>query len=126
MSEYCRTAAANASNWNNVSFSHAFASQLKTSHALFLNSQRLLLLKVYIVGFSKPQCAERWEAITDLRNKLDPRQFVRIHRSSIGDLDRIREIYREGRGDGSIVLTDRKKLRMSKVGHQQLVELGKV
>jgi two-component system, LytTR family, response regulator len=65
------------------------------------------------------------ETITDLSNRLDPRQFVRIHRSSIVNLDRIREIYREGHGDGSIVLMDGKKLRMSKVGRQKLAELGK-
>jgi two-component system LytT family response regulator len=65
------------------------------------------------------------ETITDLSNKLDPRQFVRIHRSAIVNLDRIREIYREGHSDGSIVLTDGKKLRMSKVGRQKLAELGK-
>jgi two-component system, LytTR family, response regulator len=65
------------------------------------------------------------ETITDLSNKLDPRQFVRIHRSSIVNLDRIREIYREGHGDGSIVLIDGKKLRMSKVGRQKLAELGR-
>jgi len=63
--------------------------------------------------------------ITDLSNKLNPRQFVRIHRSSIVNLDRIREIYREGHGDGSIVLMDGKKLRMSKVGRQKLAELGR-
>jgi two-component system, LytTR family, response regulator len=66
------------------------------------------------------------ETITDLSNKLDPRQFVRIHRSSIVNLDRIREIYREGHGDGSIVLMDGQRLKMSKVGRQKLVELGKV
>ena len=65
------------------------------------------------------------ETITDLSNKLNPRQFVRIHRSSIVNLDRIREIYREGHGDGSIVLMDGKKLRMSKVGRQKLAELGR-
>ena len=65
------------------------------------------------------------ETITDLNNKLNPRQFVRIHRSSIVNLDRIREIYREGHGDGSIVLMDGKKLRMSKVGRQKLAELGR-
>jgi two-component system, LytTR family, response regulator len=65
------------------------------------------------------------ETITDLSNKLDPKQFVRIHRSSIVNLDRIREIYREGHGDGSIVLTDGKNLRMSKAGRQKLAELGK-
>jgi two-component system LytT family response regulator len=65
------------------------------------------------------------ETITELNNRLDPRQFVRVHRSSIVNLDRIREIYRDGHGEGSIVLTDGLKLRMSKVGRQKLAELGK-
>jgi len=65
------------------------------------------------------------ETITELDNRLDPKQFVRIHRSSIVNLDRIREIYRDGHGEGSIVLMDGMKLRMSKVGRQKLAELGK-
>ena len=66
------------------------------------------------------------ETITDLSNKLDPKRFARIHRSSIVNLDRIHEIYREGQGDGFIVLVGGQKLKMSKVGRQKLVELGKV
>jgi two-component system LytT family response regulator len=66
------------------------------------------------------------ESITDLSNKLDPRQFVRIHRSSIVNLDRIREIYREGPTDSSVVLTNGQTLRMSKAGRQKLNEIGKV
>lgn len=65
------------------------------------------------------------ETITDLSNKLDPKQFLRIHRSSIVNLDRIREIYREGQTDNSVVLTDGQKLRMSKAGRQKLSEIGK-
>jgi two-component system LytT family response regulator len=65
------------------------------------------------------------ETISELDNRLDPKQFVRIHRSSIVNLDRIREIYRDGHGEGSIVLTDGMKLRMSKVGRQKLADLGK-
>lgn len=65
------------------------------------------------------------EPITELSNKLDPQQFVRIHRSSIVNLDRIREIYREGQTDGTVVLMDGQKLRMSKAGWQRLVEIGK-
>lgn len=62
------------------------------------------------------------ESITDLSNRLDPSRFVRIHRSSIVNLDHIREIYHEGHGDGSIVLTNGRKLKMSKVGRQKLFE----
>ena len=65
------------------------------------------------------------ETITELDNRLSPTQFVRIHRSSIVNLDRIREFYRDGHGEGSIVLTDGTKLRMSKVGRQKLADLGK-
>jgi two-component system LytT family response regulator len=66
------------------------------------------------------------ETITDLSNKLDPRLFVRIHRSSIVNLNQIREIYREGPLDGSVVLTNGQTLRMSKAGRQKLYEVGKV
>ena len=65
------------------------------------------------------------ETISELSIKLDPQQFVRIHRSSIVNLDHIREIYREGQADGFVVLMDGQKLKMSKVGRQKLVELGK-
>jgi hypothetical protein len=63
--------------------------------------------------------------IGDLSKKLDPRQFVRIHRSSIVNLDQIREIYRDGQTEGTVVLTDGQKLRMSRAGRQKLTELGK-
>jgi two-component system LytT family response regulator len=65
------------------------------------------------------------ESIADLSNKLDPKQFVRIHRSSIVNLDRIREIYRDGQIEGAVVLTDGQKLRMSRAGRQKLIELGR-
>jgi two-component system LytT family response regulator len=64
------------------------------------------------------------ETVTDLTSKLDPNQFVRIHRSSIVNLNQIREIYREGPLDGSIVLTNGKTLRMSKAGRQKLNEIS--
>jgi two-component system, LytTR family, response regulator len=65
------------------------------------------------------------ESITALNNTLNPRQFVRIHRSAIVNLNQIREIYREGPLDGSVVLTNGQTLRMSKAGRQKLTELGK-
>jgi len=66
------------------------------------------------------------ETVTDLSSKLDPNQFVRIHRSSIVNLNQISELYREGPLDGSVVLTNGQTLRMSKAGRQKLTELGKV
>ncbi len=66
------------------------------------------------------------ESITDLGNKLDPRRFARIHRSSIVNLDQIREIYREGLTEGSLILLDGRKLKVSRSGRQKLTEIGKL
>jgi two-component system LytT family response regulator len=65
------------------------------------------------------------ESITDLSGKLNPHRFVRIHRSSIVNLDRIREIYRDGQGEGSVVLTTGPTLKMSRSGRQKLMESGR-
>lgn len=65
------------------------------------------------------------EAITELDKSLNPKQFVRIHRSAIVNLDRIQEVYREGRTEDTVVLSSGQKLKMSKVGRQKLTELGK-
>ncbi len=64
------------------------------------------------------------ETITDLNNRLDPLQFVRIHRSSIVNVERIREVYREGRTDSSLVLKSGIVLKMSKQGRTRLMELS--
>ena len=66
------------------------------------------------------------ETITDLSNKLDPRRFARIHRSSIVNLDQIREIYREGLTEGSLILLNGRKLKVSRSGRQKLTEIGKL
>jgi two-component system, LytTR family, response regulator len=66
------------------------------------------------------------ETVTDLSGKLDPNLFVRIHRSSIVNLNQIREIYREGPLGGSIVLKNGKTLRMSRAGRQKLNEIGRI
>jgi len=65
------------------------------------------------------------ETISELSNKLNPANFVRVHRSSIVNVERIREVHREGRTDSSLVLKSGTVLRMSKQGRQRLVELGR-
>jgi two-component system, LytTR family, response regulator len=66
------------------------------------------------------------ETISDLSDRLDPTHFVRIHRSSIVNLGQIKEIYREGPDEGTVVLIDGRKLKMSKAGRQKLMKIGKV
>src|SRR6185436_19266926 len=48
-----------------------------------------------------------------LESHLDPRAFVRVHRSAIVNLDRVREIEHDGRGDHTIVLTTGARVRTS-------------
>jgi two-component system, LytTR family, response regulator len=51
--------------------------------------------------------------------------FVRVHRSSIVNVEHIREVHREGRTDSSLVLKSGAVLKMSRQGRQRLIDLGR-
>lgn len=61
------------------------------------------------------------EPIKQLAASLDPLRFVRVHRSAIVNINHVREIVREGRSEGAVVLHSGHRLRMSKVGWQTLL-----
>ncbi len=61
------------------------------------------------------------ESIKELANTLDPKKFVRVHRSAIVNIDHVREILREGRNEGWVLLANEHRLKMSKVGWQSLL-----
>ncbi len=65
------------------------------------------------------------ETIKQLANTLDPQKFIRLHRSIIVNVDQIREIFRQGRSEGSVVLKNGQQLRMSKAGWQSLVAVSR-
>lgn len=75
-------------------------------------------------------CGERSfmlrESISSLSERMNPRRFVRIHRSAIVNLDRIAEIYRDGVAQGSIRLTNGQVLKMSRAGRERLLALEKI
>jgi two-component system, LytTR family, response regulator len=54
------------------------------------------------------------EPLRDLEARLDPKRFVRIHRSAIVRIDRIRELQSLPSGDASVVLRDGTELRVSR------------
>jgi hypothetical protein len=54
------------------------------------------------------------ETMTNLEKKLDGNQFIRIHRSTIVNLDRIKEIQPLETGDFDVVLNDGKVLKLSR------------
>ena len=61
------------------------------------------------------------ESIKKLETQLDPRKFVRIHRSAIVNIDCVREIHREGRSEGWVLLSNGDRVRMSATGWQKLL-----
>jgi two-component system LytT family response regulator len=63
------------------------------------------------------------ESIKELAAKLDPTIFLRVHRSAIVNLNHVREIYREGPDEGTVVLLNGQKLKMSKTGRLKLNHL---
>jgi two-component system LytT family response regulator len=50
----------------------------------------------------------------DIESTLDPRRFARIHRSTIVNIDRVREVKVLGHGDFDVILADETVLRMSR------------
>jgi two-component system LytT family response regulator len=64
------------------------------------------------------------ETIKQLADTLDPAKFVRIHRSVIVNVDRVSEICREGRSEGSVLLANGQRLRMSRAGWQSLLAVN--
>jgi two-component system LytT family response regulator len=54
------------------------------------------------------------EPLRDLEARLDPRRFVRIHRSAIVRIDRIRQLQSLPSGDAAVVLRDGTELRVSR------------
>ena len=60
--------------------------------------------------------------MTALEEKLDPAQFVRIHRSTIVNVDRIREIKTSSsHGDFDVILEDDTTLRLSRAYRDRLL-----
>ena len=60
------------------------------------------------------------EKMHDLEGRLDPGKFVRIHRSVIVNLDRIKEMHPHFNGDYIVVLEDGQKLRLSRSRRENL------
>lgn len=58
------------------------------------------------------------ETMASLEERLDPRQFARVHRSAIVNIDRIRAIHPWFKGYHMVVLTTGQELRMSRYQHE--------
>ncbi len=63
------------------------------------------------------------ETMAHLEQRLDPEKFVRIHRSAIVNVDRVREIHPLFRGDCVLVLADGAKVRLSRTRRSEFERL---
>jgi two-component system, LytTR family, response regulator len=66
------------------------------------------------------------ETIGRLESRLDPRSFIRIHRSSIVNLQYVREVKHEANGDSNVVLMSGEKISLSRSYRSRIQRLIKV
>ena len=77
----------------------------------------------YICLHSEKKRYLKQQTISVLESQLDPRDFVRIHRSYLVRLDRIARIEPYSKDSHVVVLTDGTQLSVSRAGHARLKEL---
>lgn len=65
------------------------------------------------------------ETMTQLEARLDPQQFVRIHRSAIVNLDRLQKLSPSFAGEYAVILRDGTKLKLSRGYHARIAALVK-
>jgi two-component system, LytTR family, response regulator len=63
------------------------------------------------------------ETMSQFQTKLDPEKFVRIHRSTIVNVERIKEMHPLFAGDQVVVLHDGTKLQVSRTHRNKLLSL---
>ena len=63
------------------------------------------------------------ETMSQLQSKLDPQKFVRIHRSTLVNVGRIKELHPLFAGDQVVLLHDGTKLQVSRTHRQRLMSL---
>ena len=65
------------------------------------------------------------ETMARLEARLDPKRFVRIHRSTIVNIDRLRKLSPSFAGEYAVVLHDGTKLKLSRGYHERIAAILK-
>lgn len=63
------------------------------------------------------------ETMARLESRLDPKRFIRIHRSTIVNIDRLRKLSPSFAGEYAVVLQDGTKLKLSRGYHDRIAAL---
>lgn len=59
-------------------------------------------------------------SMAELEEKLDPERFLRIHRSTIINFDRVKELHQNANGDSVVMLKDGTRLKLSRSRREHL------
>jgi two-component system, LytTR family, response regulator len=62
-------------------------------------------------------------SMNELEERLDPKSFLRIHRSTIINLDRVKELHQNPNGEYVVVLNSGAQLKLSRARRERLEEL---
>ena len=111
-----------------------FRSRDYLSRVIVKSRGRVLFLKLeevdwietsanYVELHSAKQSYLLRETLSALEHRLNPSQFVRVHRSTIVNIDRIQELQPWSHGDFIVVLKDGTKLRISRRYRENLADL---
>jgi two-component system LytT family response regulator len=112
---------------------HRLAALLKEVRAESKYLERLVIRSAGRVTFLRADDVERFEGcanyvrlhagkethlmrekLSALEEKLDPKKFIRIHRSSIVKIDQVKELRSTGDGDHVVILHDGSRLSLSR------------
>ncbi len=63
------------------------------------------------------------ETMARLEARLDPKRFIRIHRSTIVNIDRLRKLSPSFAGEYAVILQDGTKLKLSRGYHERIATL---
>jgi two-component system LytT family response regulator len=63
------------------------------------------------------------QTLSDLEGQLDPRRFVRIHRSYVVNIERLAKVELYAKDSRVAILNDGTKLPVSRTGYQRLQQL---
>jgi two-component system LytT family response regulator len=68
----------------------------------------------YVTLHAGPAAHLLRQTMEEIETQLDRRQFFRVHRSAIVNIDRVREIHPLFRGDCALVLADGRRIKLSR------------
>jgi two-component system LytT family response regulator len=108
-----------------------------TTRMIFKSRGRILFLPVddirwieaeenYVRLHTSDQSHLLRETISRLERRLDPRSFLRVHRSSIVNLHYVKEVKNEVDGDATVVMISGERIAMSRSYRSRIQRLMKV